>query len=296
MKGKGAASLYEVLKSASRPGGDAAAAAPAPAPTADAPTQTLQERLAAYKAQKLASVAPGAEAAPAPAVESAPAVVAVAEATPPPVARVEAAPPPPPPAPAPRPVGVSAPTLVMPAPAPAEEVETAGPGERVLRVTYNSAAFAVLVAVGLVFVAYAVGLRSGRRGAEAVVETPSPRASIAVTNTPAIPPQPPPPPPPVLKPYTIWLAEWKYGTPSERVKADDAARRLKEALDRANCRGAEQMFVERGGEKRLGFHLPLGRAPDPAATELRTRLAAVQKVKLGTQLPFAQAAIVELPR
>jgi hypothetical protein len=295
MKAKGAASLYEVLKTASRPGGESApsAAAPAAPPAAEgaAPQATLQDRLAAYKAQKLA------EATSAAPVETAPAAsVAVAEATPPPAPRahVPAAPPPPPPP-------AVTPTVALPAapPAPAPEPELravpAGPGERTTRITFNSLAFAALVVVGLLFVAYAVGVHSGRqRAASDVAQEPAPLPKVVVPTRDPAPPPPPPPPPPPAKVYTLWLAEWRYGTPSERVKADDAVRQLKAALDRANLKGSDTLKVQRGAEPRLAMFID--RVKDPASAETRARLATLQKFRLGTQTPFAQASVVEMPK
>ncbi len=295
MKGKGAASLYEVLKTASRPAGDPAGAAAAPAATPPGaegagPSQTLQERLAAYKAQKLAEAN-----SPSPAPEpvarpvEAPAT-AVAEMTPPPAPRIELPAPPPP-----RPATIATPTLVLPPPPVSAAPVSAGPGERTARLTWNTVAFAALVVVGLIFVAYAVGVSSGRRRAavEAGAEPAAPPRPAAQVRA-STPVPPPPPPPPPSKVYTVWLAEWRYGANSERVKADDAVRQLKAALDRANLKGVEVMKVQRGAEPRLAMYID--RLGDPGSAETKARLAAFQKFKFGTQLPFAQAAVVELPK
>ena len=287
MKPKGSASLYEVLKSASRTPGDPPPAAPAAGTTAEASPTSLQERLAAYKAKKLAeAVAPGA---PAPVAAPAPAAVAVAEATPPPVpARpaVEAprpAPEPPRAAPAPV-VSTAAPTLVMtPEPEP-------GPGERTIRLSYNNAAFASLVVVGLLFVAYALGVQGGKKraaeSAPAPVVAPRVAAPVAVET-----PVPVPPPAPARE-YTIRLAEWKYGTAKERLNAGAAADDLKKALERAGIRGAEKMAIQRGAEPRL--ILILDRVKDAAAPAAQQRLSTLQKMKVGTQTPFAQAGYEEI--
>jgi hypothetical protein len=288
MKAKG--SLYEVLKSATRGAGDPAAASPAPAPAAaaeGAAPQTLQDRLAAYKAQKLAAATslsePVAEAPRAPAPVEATST-AVAEATPPPQ---------------PKPAPVQMPTLVMPPPpAPAstrlvvEPPAVDGPGEKVVRLTYNTLAFAGLVAVGLLFVAYAVGAQSGRRRAALEDPAPSPRPAVAAMPVP--PPPPPPPPPPAQKIHTVWLAEWKYGVASERMKADDAVRQLKAALDKAGLKGAQSMKVQRGSEPRLALHID--EIKDLSSPEARARLETLKKFRFGTTTPFAQAAFVELPK
>src|SRR5438309_5629869 len=139
MKSKGSASLYEVLKSASRPGTDPGPAAMPPAETPAAATdgqKTLQERLAEYKARKLADAQTD------PLATS----VAVAEATPLPVAVADLTPSPVPVA-APMPAGDggavrpwsshSTNTLTpLATPSALPSKAAAGPGERVLRVTY----------------------------------------------------------------------------------------------------------------------------------------------------------------
>ncbi|HEX7899222.1 MAG TPA: hypothetical protein VF950_15760, partial [Planctomycetota bacterium] len=92
----------------------------------------------------------------------------------------------------------------------------------------------------------------------------------------------------------VWLAEWKYGAPSERVKADDAVRQLKASLDKAGLKGAQSMQVRRGTETRLGLYID--QTKDVASAESRARLDTLRKFKFGTQTPFAQAAFVEMPK
>src|SRR5215831_9181823 len=123
MKSKGG-SLYEVLKSASRPGGADDASAPNPeAPAAaagDGAPPTLQERLAAYKAAKLAAATqqtPSVSVEPAP---MKPAATVVLEPDPTPV-------------PAPTRVAVPAPVAVVSDPEPTPlPAPLKGPGERVV--------------------------------------------------------------------------------------------------------------------------------------------------------------------
>lgn len=258
MKNKGSASLYEVLKSASRPsdGGAAASEATPPPSTSDAGAQpTLQERLAAYKEAKLAAAT---AAPPVPAV-----VTAAAEETP-------------------LPAGPVAPSK--------------GPGERVFRMTYNTAVFAGLVVLGLVFVAYAIGVQSGRKRAleaaavEAPAPPPTPEPPVQKPDT----RRPTPPPPPAPKEYTFRLSEWKYGTAQERLKADAAADEYKRALDRANFKGSKKEVIQRGGEPRLALYIDT--FADPSAQPVKARLSAIQKVKVGTQTPFAQAVAEASPK
>jgi hypothetical protein len=301
MKSKGTASLYEVLKSASKSAADPASAPAAPAGAAgtEAQATSLQERLAAYKARKLAEAGAGGPPAPVPAAPPAP--VSVAEATPPPV---PASPMPASPVPArkavePRPAPAPEPPRLAPAPAPAAptlviapEAGEADPGEKVVRLTYNSAVFAGLVVVGLLFVAYAFGVQSGRRraAAESAPAAVAPRAAAPVPALDLAPPVPPPPP----REYTIRLAEWRFGTAKERLTAGAAADDLKKALDRAGFKGAEKMMIQRGAEPKLV--LLIDRVRDVSADPARTRLAALRAFRTGGQTPFAQAAFEEISR
>lgn len=283
-------SLYEVLKSASRAPGEApppAASPAAPAAEGEAGV-SLQERLAAYKARKLAEANTPTE----------PAAVGTPAPEPPPAPVVAVARPEPPPPPAP--VAVVAPPpkpVLAEAPAPAQAVEEtpppapAGPGERVVRVTYNTMAFAGLVTVGLVFIAYALGLQAGKNRAVA----PAPAVRPAAPPAPeAAAPRPPAPPPVPAKEYAVRLAEWKYGTARERLTADAAIADLKRALERQGVRNVERVIIQRGGEIRAALYVDRWR--DVGAPEARARLASLQRIKVGTQSPFAQAAFEEMPK
>lgn len=285
MKSKGSPSLYEVLKSASRPAGGEAGPAGAPAPEGapaagggDAAGLTLQERLAAYKAAKLAEAQAAAVATEAPPSREA------AEAGGPTVVVSPAA------APAePAPPVAAEPVRPVPAASPAAEPAVRGWGERSVTLTYNTLAFGALVGVGLLFVAYAVGVKAGRAGAAeaAAAEPARPPAPR--------PPAPPPPPPAPPKEYTIRLAEWRYATPRDRVTAEAEAEDLRKALERAGYRGAEKVKIERAGEPRLALYID--RLTSYTAPAARERLAALQKFRLrnGT-LPFAAAAFEEVPK
>jgi len=260
MKSKGSASLYEVLKSASRPsdppGAAASEATPPPAAAEPGASPTLQERLAAYKAAKLSAVAP------------------------------------------PQPAPAAPPSEEPPPPACASRDESGpvagpkGPGERAFRLTYNTAVFAGLVGLGLLFISYAIGVQSGRkRAAEAV---PSEAAAATPRAADPVPAPPPPAPPAPAVEFTIRAAEWRYGTAQERLKANTAADDLRKALDRANLKGAKKVVIQRAGEPRLALYLDS--FVDPSAAAVKSRLASIQKLKVGTQFPFAQAQVEEAPK
>ena len=103
--------------------------------------------------------------------------------------------------------------------------------------------------------------------------------------------RPPAGPPKV---FAIHLAEWTTRTAQEKLKAVDQADRYKTALGRAGFKGVETVKIVRGGQDRLALYID--RIKDIQAESARARLAAIQKVKVQTQAPFAQAAFEEVPR
>lgn len=286
MKTKGG-SLYEVLKSASRPSGADEGAPTSPETPASAPAEgtTLQERLAAYKAAKLAAATT--QAPPAPAIEPAPAPPAASTIV------LE-------PDPTPIPPMVST-TLVRPAPAPAPAASTSsdemplpapakGLGERVVKLTYNTVLFGGMVAVGLLFVSYAVGLHVGR--SQAAANVPLERPAAAKSAAPILVPTPPPPPP--QKDFTIRLGEWRFVTSQEKVKAlalaDDPE--LKRALARAGHRGFEKTFIRSGNDVKMALYV--NRFSDLNSEAARSALTAMKTFRFRGQTPFAGAVFEEL--
>jgi hypothetical protein len=271
MKSKDSPNLYEILRTASRSFTETAAPPPeprSPATAVEPHEPTLQDRLAIYKAAKLGLTA---SAPPGPATPAAPTV---------PAAKDESAPVPAEPA--------TRTESVLHPPA------AKGTGERVLKVTFNTAAFAALVGLGLLFVAYSLGVRAGRSGA------PEPSAEAAVPADPkpappeALPPPPPKPAPAAPKVYTLRLAEWPYKTAQDRLKANAAADEFKKALARAGLTGSEAVSILRGQEPRLALFL--GRQTDLSSASAKATLAAAQKVKVQNQTPFARAQFEEVPR
>ena len=288
MKSKGG-SLYEVLKSASRPSGGDDATAPGPeAPTASAADQasTLQERLAAYKAAKLAAANSGTAVVEAAPVRPAAATI-VLEPDPTPIpapapTRLMAPPP------APAAAAVQAPTEDTPLPAPAK-----GPGERVVRLTVNTALFSGMIVVGLLFIAYAIGLHKGKTSIPA--EAPAPAAK-ATTNDVVAPPPPRilPTPMPPKKEFTIRLGEWKYVTAQDRLRAlalaDDPD--LKKALERSGHKSYEKTFITRGAEVKMALYVD--RFSDLNSEAAKAALTAMKTFRFKNATPFAQAAFEEV--
>jgi hypothetical protein len=291
MKSKGN-SLYEVLKSASRPSGadEGAPTGPeAPAsPASEGAQATLQERLAAYKAARLA------------AATQSPAGVAVETAPARPSASTLVLEPDPTPIPS-----VTATREVRPAPsAPAQESEATplpaapskGPGERVVKLTYNNVLFGSMIGVGLLFISYAVGLHVGKSGVP--VDPPPAEARTplkALSPLPAPVPAPLPAPPPAPKrEYTIRLGEWKIASNEERVKALALANDpdLKKALERTGHKSFEKAFITRGAEPRMALYVD--RFADLNSEAAKSALTAMKTFKFGKQTPFALAVFEEV--
>lgn len=284
MKTKGG-SLYEVLKSASRPSGadEGAPTSPeAPASGAsEASASTLQERLAAYKAAKLAAAT---QATAAPALEVPP----VRPAAPTLVLEPDPTPLPP----------MATPTVLRPLPAPASDetplpAPARGPGERVVKLTYNTVLFGGMVAVGLLFVSYAVGLHVGK--GQAAVELPVERA-VAKPPTPIAPaplPAPTPVPAPPRKEYTIRLGEWRFVTSQEKVKAQALADdpELKKQLERAGHKNFKKEFVGSRTEPRMV--LTVNSYTDISSEAARSALTAMKTFRFRGQTPFANAVFEE---
>ena len=300
MKSKGG-SLYEVLKSASRAPGEEAGAPTAPdtTPVADGNQNTLQERLAAYKAAKLAAANEPTQAPvePPPARVNSTTLVLEPDPTPAPAPAIRretpvfAAPPP----------ASVVPTRIA-EPVEQEEAPAApskGPGERVVRLTYNTVLFGGLITVGLLFISYAVGLHVGKTqaGAEsadvvrAVVAPAAPAPVIPRTPAPFVPPPAP------KKEYAIRLGEWKTATAQDRVKAlalaDDPD--LKKALERAGHKGLQKEFVSRGpNDVRMALYVD--RFGDLNSESAKAALTAMKTFRFKNQTPFTQAAFEEKPQ
>jgi hypothetical protein len=287
MKTKGG-SLYEVLKSASRPSGAEEGAPTSPeapaAPAAEGAQPTLQERLAAYKAAKLAAATQPASA-PAPEKPSSATLILEPDPTPipaPSATRLAPTPPPPPPAPM---ISTSEPA-VEPAPK--------GPGERVVKLTYNTVLFGGMVAVGLLFIAYAIGLHVGKGNAVAELQSAvEPAVRPVVKPITQILPPPPPPPPAPRKEYTIRLCEMKLVTAQDRLKAMALANDpdLKKALERAGHRSYESVPIRRGAEDRLALYVD--RFTDVNSEAAKSAMTAMKTFKWKNQTPFAQAVFEE---
>lgn len=212
------------------------------------------------------------------------AAVAAPPPPPPPVVVEEVepvveAPPPPPPVierERERVVVVAPPPVVVERPEPAAP---AGLGERSVRVTYNTMLFAGLVVVGAVFLAFTLGVRNGRKPADAPpatadLQAPSPQAPKAPSPK-----------------FTIRLIEYRARTSQEYTKALDAAIRYKNELERLGLRDAVVETLGMTPDRRVV--LRYGEYTDAAAGPARETLKKLQEMKLdkGAKEPtFAKTA------
>lgn len=287
MKNKGN-SLYEVLKSASRPAGadEGVPVSPdsAATPASEAGQPTLQERLAAYKAAKLANANQPTTAlqpeTPLPRV-TASTLVLDPEPTPPPamVAARKAE--------ATRVVPDAEADPILPSPAP-----TKGLGERVVKLTYNTALFGGMITVGLLFISYAIGLHVGKGSVEALPEARPASGQLSHVLAPV--PNAVPGPALPKKEFAIRLGEWRLVTSEERVKAYALANDpdLKKALDRSGHKNFEKAFISRGKEPRMALYVD--RFTDINSDTAKAALTAMKTFKFSKQTPFAQAVFEEV--
>jgi hypothetical protein len=191
--------------------------------------------------------------------------------------------PPPPPLPVERPVERPV-VRETPPPAPAPEPlyaqpAPAGPGERSLKLTYNTVLFGGLVAIGALFLAFTLGVRTGRRQLDTVPAPPDlPAASLQAPDGPA----------PI---FTIRLVEYRARTSQEYTKALDAAIRYKNELERLGLRHA---VVETLGEiPNRRVVLRYGEYTDAAGAAARENLNKLKALKLdkgSKEATFAKTA------
>lgn len=147
---------------------------------------------------------------------------------------------------------------------------TADLGERSLRVTYNALLFAGLVALGVVFLAYTLGVRSGRVQADAAAAP----AGEPEAPAPAGPSEPP-------RKFTIQLIEYRARNAEERTKALAAATNFKIGLERAGYKGAKVDTVGVGADQRVV--LRYGEFGDAAAPQAQETLRKLMSLKFGAR-------------
>jgi len=201
-----------------------------------------------------------------------------------PVAAAEIPPPPPPLRPAPAP-GVTRPRAVaVPAP---------NLGERTVALTYNTAGFLGLVVLGLFFLAYSLGVRTGRGepptstgGGEVAASVEEARRAGGEVDSPAR-----------ERTLSIRLMEWAADTDQDRVSNLVNAQKLKEALDKRGMKEAWQQVEERGRAKRVVLYY--GRYRPDQESEIRAAMKQLAQFVLRgkngkTSSPFERCAPVEI--
>jgi hypothetical protein len=171
----------------------------------------------------------------------------------------------------------------MHAPKPAE---SKAPGDRVLRVTYNTAGFSALVVLAVIFVAYSVGLRGGRTQPAAAAVT------VPTTTPPELEPVPGPAVPVTPKSYAIRLMEWPAHTAQELATAKSNAQSSKNSLDRLNFKDAR--IIQAGDKLMLLYGTYDSRTSDGVKAALE-KLKALKLETKDREPRFAKSAgIVEV--
>lgn len=161
---------------------------------------------------------------------------------------------------------------------------TSGPGDRILRLSYNSAIFVGLVALGIVFLAYAIGLRVGRSRAAVPIPTSERAPEVASASDPT--------PPPSGKPWSIKLMEWEGGSSQARVAAElNADRRIK-SLAQAGYLKAFWKRIARNDKTYIALYY--GSYEDRRSEEAKEHLAVVRKIKFQGKEDYSRSDLVEL--
>ncbi|MBI2901937.1 MAG: hypothetical protein HYY17_17285 [Planctomycetes bacterium] len=162
---------------------------------------------------------------------------------------------------------------------------TGGPGERVLRVTMNSAIFAGLVALGLAFLAFAIGQRVGRsKGRAETAAIPAERAAERPPASDAAPTG-------ARRAWAIKLMEWSAGTTRDSLIAEKNSEDIKKTLEQKGLKEAWHALVVREDRKsRVLYYGNYDRRDDAS----RKKLAALQKFDYKGGTPFAKADFVEI--
>ncbi len=158
------------------------------------------------------------------------------------------------------------------------------PGERVLKLTYNNAAFAALIGVAVLFGAYSIGMRVGRS------QTP---ASPAAAANPSTEPDPAPQPPPINpRLYSIKLMEWAAANQQQLTVAKNNAQSSKNGLAAAGYRDAQILTTT---DRVI---LVYGTFENRSSDQAKATLEALKKLKLDRDREprFAKAGFVEVTR
>lgn len=160
------------------------------------------------------------------------------------------------------------------------------PGERVLKLTYNNAAFAALIGVAVLFGAYSIGMRVGR------TQTPaSPAAGAPIPSGEADPAAAQPAP---INPklFSIKLMEWPAQNQQQLTVAKANAQASKNSLATAGYRDAQILTTTDR------VVLVYGTFENRSSDQAKATLEALKRIKLerDREPRFAKAGFVEVTR
>ena len=166
------------------------------------------------------------------------------------------------------------------------------PGRKVIRITFNTAIFLIISGIGLLFVAYAIGVRSGR--ARATAETPTrplfqERVVVDGESDPPVPSAETILGPVPEKMWTIKLMEWVGETARDRVKAQQNAERIKKSLTQNGFRASYYQLVTRKRKKFVV--LRYGKYEEGNASEARNILGKLRRFKYRGTAYFTHAGL-----
>jgi hypothetical protein len=184
---------------------------------------------------------------------------------------------PPPPPSGPR-ITVPPRAVAPPAPPPAPN-----PGDRVLRISYNTGIFLGIVVLGVVFLAYGIGVRVGRARAPEADPSLQPKPGETITD---------PGPSSPGKVWTIKLMEWSADTSKGRLEAEPNAERFRKSLQQAGFPAGWYVTQTRGGRKFVTLYY--GKYDSQRSDEAREKLAALRKWKYDKTAYFATAGFEEV--
>ena len=134
-----------------------------------------------------------------------------------------------------------------------------------------------LVAVGLLFGAYAVGVRSGRAPVPAAAPAPAAAAEPSAL-------------------YTLHLAEWPFSTAKERIRANMEVDEFIRSIRRAGHGQPEQVQIKRGDQVRMALYMGTFKRSDLEGDAVLGKLKAIRRLKVGTDYPFHESGFVKKPQ
>jgi hypothetical protein len=159
-----------------------------------------------------------------------------------------------------------------------------GLGDRILHVTYNTAIFAGLVALGVVFLSYAIGLKVGRSKVAEPVMIPLPTSEESKQVGESAPPV-------SGKVWAIKLMEWSGNSAQERLTAEKNAESIKKSLSQAGHPAAWYELSPKGARQVLTLYY--GKF-DQRSDDAKEKLSSLRKFKFQNKSIFSSADFNEV--